>query len=52
MKTLILLAALSLLLPACTTLPPVNGTVANKDGRITLMPNGRIEIVIEPRTGK
>jgi starvation-inducible outer membrane lipoprotein len=51
MKTLILLAALSLL-SACTTLPPVNGTVANKDGRITLTPEGRIEIVIEPRTGK
>ena len=43
---------MSLLLPACTTLPPVNGTVANKDGRITLTPEGRIEIVIEPRTSK
>ena len=52
MKTAILLIVMSLLLPACTTLPPVNGTVANKDGRITLTPEGRIEIVIEPRTGK
>ena len=52
MKTAFLLIALSLLLSACATLPPVNGTVANKDGRITLTPDGRIEIVIEPRSGK
>jgi len=50
MKTLILLAALSLV--SCTTPPPVNGTIANKDGRITVHPDGRFEIIIEPRSGK
>jgi len=52
MKNLILLAALSLLIPACTTPPPVSGMVTNKFGKLTLTPDGRVEIVIEPRTGK
>ena len=52
MKNLIILAMLSLLIPACTTLPPVSGMVANKFGKVTLTPEGRVEIVIEPRTGK
>ena len=51
MKTLILLAC-AIALPACTTLPPVNGMVANKFGKLTLTPEGRVEIVIEPRTSK
>lgn len=37
---------------SCTTPPPINGTFANKDGRITVHPDGRFEVVIEPRTSK
>jgi hypothetical protein len=40
------------LLSSCTTPPPVNGTFATKAGRITVTPDGRFEIVIEPRSGK
>ena len=52
MKTIIFLVTLSLLLPACTTPPPVSGSISNKMGTLKLMPDGRVEIVIEPRTGK
>ena len=52
MRTAIFLAALSLLIPACTTLPPVSGSISNKFGMLKLMPDGRVEIVVEPRTGK
>ncbi len=51
MKLLILLAALSLL-PACTTQPPVSGTFVTKAGQIKVHPDGRFEIIIEPRTYK
>jgi len=51
MKTLILLAAISLL-TACTTPPPVTGTFVTKAGQIKVHPDGRFEIIIEPRTGK
>jgi len=52
MRTLIFLATLSLLLSACTTTPPVSGSISNKMGTLKLLPDGRVEIVIEPRTGK
>jgi hypothetical protein len=47
------LALLSLpFLTSCSTPPPVTGTFANKDGRITVHPDGRFEITVEPRTSK
>jgi len=52
MKNLILLAALSLLIPACTTPPPVSGSISNKMGTLKVYPDGRFEIVVEPRTSK
>ena len=52
MRTLIFLATLSLLLSACTMPPPVSGSISNKMGTLKLLPDGRVEIVIEPRTGK
>jgi hypothetical protein len=53
MKTPILfLVALSLILPACTNLPAVQGEFISKDGRIKVYPDGKFEIVIEPRSGK
>ena len=52
MKIRILLAALTLIVSACTTPPPINGTFATKDGQIRVHPDGRFEIVVEPRTSK
>ena len=52
MRSLPFLATLSLLLPACTTPPPVSGTFATKAGQIKVYPDGRFEIVVEPRSGK
>jgi len=53
MKTIIVLATLSVLLSACTTTtPPVNGSISSKYGTLKLLPTGQVEIVIEPRTGK
>ena len=52
MKTIIFLATLSLLLSACTTPPPVSGSISNKLGTLKLLPDGHVEITVEPRTGK
>jgi starvation-inducible outer membrane lipoprotein len=52
MRTLLSLATLSLLLSACTTPPPVSGTLATKAGQLKVYPDGRFEIVVLPRTGK
>ena len=51
MRTEILLAALSLLLPSCIT-PPVVGELTTGDGKIKVYPDGRFEIVVEPRSSK
>ncbi len=52
MRTAIFLAALSLLITACTTPPPVSGSISHKMGTLKLLPDGRVEIVVEPRSGK
>ena len=52
MTTLIFLAALSLLLPACTSLQGLNGQFATNAGLINVHPDGRFEIVVAPRSGK
>jgi len=52
MRTLLFLASLSLLFSACTTPPPVSGTLTTKFGQLKVLPDGRFEIVVEPRTGK
>lgn len=47
------LAVLSLpFIASCSAPPPVSGTFANKDGRVTVHPDGRFEVVIEPRSSK
>ncbi|MCF7676475.1 MAG: hypothetical protein K9N23_21510 [Akkermansiaceae bacterium] len=51
MKTPILLALLALL-TSCTTPPQVSGTFTSKDGQITVHPDGRFELVVEPRSSK
>lgn len=40
------------LLVSCATPPPVDGSVGNHDGRFVLRPDGRVEIIIEPRFSK
>jgi hypothetical protein len=52
MKNLILLTASSLSISSCTTPPLIQGEFISKDGRIKVHPDGRFEIVIEPRNGK
>lgn len=49
MKTTLLLA---IVLPACTTLPPITGTISTKDGEFSIQPDGRVVIVVEPRSSK
>jgi hypothetical protein len=39
-------------LASCATPPAVTGEFIGKDGRIRVHPNGRFEIVVEPRTTK
>ena len=52
MKTLISIAARSLLLPSCTHSPTLTGEFISKDGVIKVRPDGRVEIIVEPRTSK
>ena len=52
MRTLIFLATLSLLLSACTTPPPVSGSISNKMGAIKVYPDGRFEIIVNPKSSK
>ena len=52
MKIRTILTALVLVVSACTTPPPVTGTFANKDGLIRIHPDGRFELVVEPRSSK
>jgi hypothetical protein len=51
MRTRYFLAALSLLLPSCMT-PPITGNLSTGDGQIKVYPDGRFEIIVEPRTSK
>lgn len=52
MKFRITLATLALLVSACTTPPPVTGTFASRDGVIRIHPDGRFQLVVEPRSSK
>ena len=53
MKTLIsIAAALSLMLPSCTHPPAITGEFISKGGALKVHPDGRVEIIVEPRTSK
>ena len=52
MKTLVLAIVVSIAIPACTTPPPVSGTLSHKLGMLTLDPQGRVIITVEPKSGK
>ena len=51
MRTRILFAALTLFLPSCVT-PPITGRLSTRDGVIKVHPDGRFEIIVEPRSTK
>jgi hypothetical protein len=40
------------LLSSCSTLPAVTGEFITRDGRLTVRPDGRVELVVEPLTDK
>ena len=40
------------LLSSCSTLPAISGEVITRDGRLTVRPDGRVELVVEPLTDK
>ena len=51
MKTLSFLTT-ALLLASCTNPPVIQGEFISSDGRIKVHPDGRIELVVDPRTSK
>ena len=51
MRTLSFLA-IALLLASCTNPPVIQGEFTSNDGRIKVRPDGRFEIVVEPRSAK
>jgi hypothetical protein len=51
MKTLSFLAT-ALLLASCANPPAIQGEFISKDGRLRVHPDGRIGLVVEPRTSK
>jgi len=54
MKTPLTLLAIAcaILLSACATPPPVSGSVESKFGGIRLLPDGRVEITVNPKSAK
>jgi hypothetical protein len=53
MKIRIILTVLfAVFVSACSAPPPVTGTFTTKDGQIRVHPDGRFEIIVEPRTSK
>ena len=52
MKTLLVLAALSVLLSSCAELQGISGRIITKEGEFVVKPDGRIEIVVDARSGK
>ena len=40
------------LLSSCSTLPAISGEFITRDGRLTVRPDGRLELVVEPLTDK
>ena len=52
MKRLIILALLPLLLPACSQLKSTQDKLPIQGGYVKMYPDGRWEIMIEPRSSK
>lgn len=52
MKTFLCLAVLSALLTSCAELQGVSGRIVTKEGEFVVLPNGRVEIVVNAMSGK
>ena len=52
MKRVLFLFAFSGILISCTGGPPVSGTIVTKQGEVTVLPDGRIEVVVQPLSDK
>jgi len=51
-KTLLCLAAIAALLTSCAGLEGISGRIVTKEGEFVVLPDGRIEIVVDARSGK
>ena len=52
MKTLLALIVLLVLLPSCADLQGISGRVVTRQGEFVVLPNGRVEIVVDAMSGK
>jgi len=52
MKRILILSALACLLNACSSVPPFSGSIITEQGEFRILPDGRIEVVIEPQATK
>ena len=52
MKTILCLAAIAALLPSCAGIQGVSGRIVTEEGEFVVLPNGRIEIVVDAMSGK
>ena len=52
MKTILALAVLSVLLSSCSAIQGISGRVVTKEGEFVVLPDGRIEIVVNTQSGK
>lgn len=52
MKRILILFTFAGLLNACTTFPPLSGSIVTEQGEFRVLPDGRIEVVLEPQATK
>lgn len=52
MKQILLFAAVAVLLTSCSAIQGVSGRVVTEDGEFTLLPDGRVEIVVSHQPTK
>ena len=52
MKRFFALIVLSIALCSCSAVHELSGRVVTTDGELILLPDGRVEITVNPQTGK
>jgi len=52
MKRILILCTIAALLNACSSVPPFSGSIVTEQGEFRVLPDGRIEVVIEPQATK
>ena len=52
MKTILAIVVLLALLPSCAELQGVSGRVVTRQGELVVLPNGRVEVVVDAMGGK